>query len=100
MSFSAWRIISFVMRGVGVGDGDGDGVGDGDAAGVWANTSNGSLEAATPAIPNAGSALTKFRRSTLAPDFLTLRWLVFFFIAFTRSEERRVGKECRSLWSP
>ena len=23
-----------------------------------------------------------------------------FFIAFDRSEERRVGKECRSRWSP
>ena len=25
---------------------------------------------------------------------------LFFFIALPRSEERRVGKECRSRWSP
>ena len=27
-------------------------------------------------------------------------WLVGFGIMFGRSEERRVGKECRSRWSP
>ena len=32
--------------------------------------------------------------STLIPDMIALRnWIV-------RSEERRVGKECRSRWSP
>ena len=25
---------------------------------------------------------------------------MFFVVVFTRSEERRVGKECRSRWSP
>ena len=30
-------------------------------------------------------------------SFSGMRW---FLIAVTRSEERRVGKECRSRWSP
>src|SRR5688500_12076052 len=83
ISFSAWRIISFVMRGAGVGDGDGDGVGDGAAApeGVCANTSRGTREAATPAMPSAGSTFTKFRRSRLVTFFFAGRWVVFFFMS-------------------
>ena len=34
-------------------------------------------------------------------DFQGQRVLVYFYPkAMTRSEERRVGKECRSRWSP
>ena len=34
-------------------------------------------------------------------SLLTLLWQGFYtFDDFTRSEERRVGKECRSRWSP
>src|SRR2546430_6696772 len=29
-----------------------------------------------------------------------LYWIILYFSAMTRSEERRVGKECRSRWSP
>ena len=35
------------------------------------------------------------RRSTILPDFIGLTIAVLL-----RSEERRVGKECRSRWSP
>ena len=32
--------------------------------------------------------------------FLTIAFGVCLFYVFNRSEERRVGKECRSRWSP
>ena len=38
-----------------------------------------------------------------APSFLQRLWVmltVFLGLCLTRSEERRVGKECRSRWSP
>src|SRR2546430_9249286 len=45
-----------------------------------------------------------FSRSTLCGYRRSLRWYAFpaFFAMyrFARSEERRVGKECRSRWSP
>src|SRR6185369_14435798 len=77
INFSAWCIISFVMRGAGVGDGLGDGVGDGADDGVCASASSGNRVAATPATPRAGSSFTKFRRSTFV---LVLRGFLFFMI--------------------
>src|SRR5215216_6092127 len=59
ISFSAWCIISLVMRGVGVGDGLGEGTGVGD--GVWARASRGNFVAVRPAAPRAGSSFTKVR---------------------------------------
>src|SRR5574344_1556656 len=32
--------------------------------------------------------------------WLTLTYVFLAFMSLTRSEERRVGKECRSRWSP
>src|SRR5690349_19821081 len=68
ISFSAWCIISLVIRGAGVGDGLGVGVGV--VVGVWARASSGSVEAVKPAAPSAGSTLRNFR----------LLVLVFFII--------------------
>src|SRR5690242_16334107 len=39
-------------------------------------------------------------RTTLRMFAAILASLAFTFIVATRSEERRVGKECRSRWSP
>src|SRR2546422_6107592 len=51
----------------------------------------------TPAIVencfSSGVATAEAMVSGLAPGRLALTWMV-------RSEERRVGKECRSRWSP
>src|SRR5690349_7803926 len=70
ISFSAWCIMSLVMRGAGVGDGLGDGVGDR----VWANAPIGNFDATRLAAPSAGRLLTKFRLAMFA-----LGVLVFFF---------------------
>src|SRR6185369_6824484 len=78
ISFSAWCIISLVMRGAGVGDGLGEGVGDGDA--VCARASNGSFDATRPAAPSAGRLLTKFRLAIFASFARGV--LVFLFICF------------------
>ena len=40
------------------------------------------------------AALMEIGRHRIAPDQLTLE------LTLCRSEERRVGKECRSRWSP
>ena len=67
------------MRGAGVGEGDGEGVCAGAGLGVWAKDDKGNDEAARPATPNAGSVLTKLRRSSFC-----LRWrFVLFFICFS-----------------
>src|SRR2546429_9569202 len=48
-------------------------------------------------INEAAEALTGYRQGELA----TLdAWFAALFGARKRSEERRVGKECRSRWSP
>src|SRR5215217_1595845 len=75
ISFSAWCIISLVMRGAGVGDGEGRGVGDG----VCASASSGNFDTARPVAPRAGSSLTKVR----LPTFLLLARVfsaLFFFM--------------------
>src|SRR5690349_22457145 len=75
ISFSAWCIISLVMRGAGVGEGTGVG------EGVWASASSGNFVAAILAAPRAGSSFTKARRVVL-----------FFFIvvlAADFADERR-----------
>ena len=36
----------------------------------------------------------------LSERYLMLQALFFFALTVVRSEERRVGKECRSRWSP
>ena len=38
-------------------------------------------------------------QADLAPFFNFHPWL-YLFLVINRSEERRVGKECRSRWSP
>src|SRR5256886_17670776 len=38
--------------------------------------------------------------STRDPLYLALEWATLDVISGGRSEERRVGKECRSRWSP
>ena len=39
--------------------------------------------------------------SVLKPLFLfAILYVVFVYVLIVRSEERRVGKECRSRWSP
>lgn len=63
------------MRGAGVGDGEGEGKGEGEAAGVWARTSSGNFETASPAAPIAGRSFTKLRLLTFTRDLL-----LFFFI--------------------
>src|SRR3712207_2796908 len=37
---------------------------------------------------------------TLFPVFFSILQNIFFWVFLVRSEERRVGKECRSRWSP
>src|SRR5215204_3164874 len=83
ISFSAWCIISLVMRGAGVGDGLGDGTGVGE--GVCARASSGSFVAVRPAAPRAGSSFTKVRRSTFA---LRVRGLLFFFMVTLAADLR------------
>ena len=36
----------------------------------------------------------------LTTGLFTLAVVIFFSLIVLRSEERRVGKECRSRWSP
>ena len=65
------------MRGAGVGEGDGVGVCAGAGLGVCAKDDKGNDEAVRPATPNAGSVLTKVRRSSFC-----LRWrFALFFIS-------------------
>ena len=40
------------------------------------------------------------RASVVLDDNLSISLLLKHFFVTTRSEERRVGKECRSRWSP
>ena len=42
----------------------------------------------------------KDKRNILDNAFLTFNEALFILLGFYRSEERRVGKECRSRWSP
>ena len=44
------------------------------------------------------SDLPMFSSKSFIVSGLTFRFLIH--LEFTRSEERRVGKECRSRWSP
>jgi len=67
------------MRGAGVGEGDGEGVCAGAGLGVCAKDDNGNDEAVRPATPNAGSVLTKVRRSS----FCLRSRFVLFFISFS-----------------
>src|SRR5258708_21414868 len=46
------------------------------------------------------SYMVKLRCETFAERALIPAFVFFFFILYPRSEERRVGKECRSRWSP
>ena len=46
-----------------------------------------------------GTVLTAFARAFKTPD-LRKKLLFTLGIIVLRSEERRVGKECRSRWSP
>src|SRR3712207_9355341 len=55
-----------------------------------------SLRMRTPAAFAAARPFAKPRRPRPAPDATSPHVIA----ALTRSEERRVGKECRSRWSP
>ena len=52
------------------------------------------------------AAIAKFPASLQAMGLHTAKWMQltngveYYYGRFTRSEERRVGKECRSRWSP
>ena len=55
------------------------------------------------AADNRGAMPAATRGNILDPGFdLTLRPMRYpvFYEMYRRSEERRVGKECRSRWSP
>src|SRR6185369_18092229 len=96
ISFSAWCIISLVMRGAGVGDGLGEGVGDGDA--VCARASNGSFDATRPAAPSAGRLLTKFRLAmfaSFARGVLLFLFIVLGSDADARRDYHRRHQVCR-----
>ena len=77
------------MRGAGVGDGDGSGVGEG----VWATDGSDSFEAAKPATPRAGKALTNERRSSpcFESRLLASVFRVCVFFVFTKSPLRRLS---------
>ena len=47
-----------------------------------------------------GYVAERFRRTNLMGLFYSSVGLSIFLLNFVRSEERRVGKECRSRWSP
>ena len=58
-------------------------------------------------IPLDGAWMVLAFRTTLAPDdraqvvlTVVLTVIILTLVAAERSEERRVGKECRSRWSP
>ena len=55
-----------------------------------------------PAIPFLGIYLEKniIRKDTCTPVFIVARFIIAKTWKQPRSEERRVGKECRSRWSP
>src|SRR5207248_7724615 len=44
--------------------------------------------------------ITLTNRSPSNPELPTVNWLPFGSLTYSRSEERRVGKECRSRWWP
>ena len=50
----------------------------------------------------SGSSMSELELSVKLPDLiLTTRHFIYTYIQeIYRSEERRVGKECRSRWSP
>src|SRR5436190_17173328 len=59
------------------------------------------IEALKPAMEAKHWGLRKSRNATsLNSRFKSLDTLKVKIISVTRSEERRVGKECRSRWSP
>ena len=55
------------------------------------------LELGSPAL--AGGFLTTVPQGK-SLEFFCLKLLLLLEISTLRSEERRVGKECRSRWSP
>ena len=54
------------------------------------------VHADSPSHPRARQAL----EAMLDGPGMALCWLALVGFVTTRSEERRVGKECRSRWSP
>ena len=52
---------------------------------------------ATLPVPEVGLGLASLK---MAGAMLLLLALLFLGLTLLRSEERRVGKECRSRWSP
>src|SRR5690348_18320653 len=91
--------------------------GDAPRAGFWGRQSRGLFLLVATIAPLIGAAvlgiLGRLLRQWLMaelgrPHAFRGFWTILFiaatlllsFIALTRSEERRVGKECRSRWSP
>src|SRR5258707_8853432 len=52
------------------------------------------------AFATVGLAVVGYLTFGIAPWLVVLAVLLSFVLAIVRSEERRVGKECRSRWSP
>src|SRR3712207_3448343 len=63
-------------------------------------TPNGKAQPQRRAKPNAVGWSELLGGSLLQPLFLRSSISVYCSYPYTRSEERRVGKECRSRWSP
>src|SRR3972149_10320898 len=83
---------------VGVGTGVVAGVGVGDGAGVEAETIT--VIVSVPGLPALSVAVTVITLSPFDRLMFEIDQLVVPLAAPLRSEERRVGKECRSRWSP
>ena len=62
----------------------------------------GNLRAAIVALGDASVRVTRVSSfyETEPVDFLEQAWFLNCAVEGKRSEERRVGKECRSRWSP
>ena len=52
------------------------------------------------AQPAGGEIVKNTTAATFAKDVIEASRQVPVLVVFLRSEERRVGKECRSRWSP
>ena len=52
------------------------------------------------ALKVSRSTIGMYENGSREPDYETLEAIADYFNVDIRSEERRVGKECRSRWSP
>ena len=64
------------------------------------DTKNAALEAMAVALVENSDAILAANKQDLAAARGRISDVMLDRLALTRSEERRVGKECRSRWSP